>query len=246
MSWTPKVNEKLAEAQPDVEMKGFRKGKVPMALLKKQFGQRLMGEAMQEAVDGAMSEHFEETGDRPALQPDVKMANEDWKEGDDVEVELSYEALPEIPDFDAKDIKLERLVVEGRRRRGGRGAGEPGRERPELRGHKDGAAEDGDQVSSTSSARSTARRSRAASAEDYPLVLGSGQLHPRLRGAAEGREGGRREGRQGHLPRGVPGRASGRQGSDLRVHGEGGEGAEAGRDRRRAGQAAMAPTTWRR
>ena len=34
-----KVNEKLAEAQPDVEMKGFRKGKVPMALLKKQFGQ---------------------------------------------------------------------------------------------------------------------------------------------------------------------------------------------------------------
>ena len=31
-----KVNEKLVEAQPEVEMKGFRKGKVPMALLKKQ------------------------------------------------------------------------------------------------------------------------------------------------------------------------------------------------------------------
>ena len=43
-----KVNEKLAEAAPEVEMKGFRKGKVPMALLKKQFGARLMGEAMQE------------------------------------------------------------------------------------------------------------------------------------------------------------------------------------------------------
>jgi len=27
-----KVNEKLQEAQPDVEMKGFRKGKVPLAL----------------------------------------------------------------------------------------------------------------------------------------------------------------------------------------------------------------------
>ena len=38
-----KVNEKLTEAQPDVEMKGFRKGKVPMPLLKKQFGQRVMG-----------------------------------------------------------------------------------------------------------------------------------------------------------------------------------------------------------
>ena len=52
-----KVNAKLAEAQPGVEMKGFRKGKVPMALLKKQFGQRVMGEAMQESIDGAMSEH---------------------------------------------------------------------------------------------------------------------------------------------------------------------------------------------
>ena len=33
-----KVQEKLVEAQPEVEMKGFRKGKVPMAMLRKQFG----------------------------------------------------------------------------------------------------------------------------------------------------------------------------------------------------------------
>ena len=42
------VDEKLREAQPEVELKGFRKGKVPLPLLKKQFGQRLIGEAMQE------------------------------------------------------------------------------------------------------------------------------------------------------------------------------------------------------
>ena len=53
-----KVNEKLQEAQPDVEMKGFRKGKVPLALLKRQFGQRILGEAMQETIDGAMSKAF--------------------------------------------------------------------------------------------------------------------------------------------------------------------------------------------
>ena len=49
-----KVQEKLLEAQPEVEIKGFRKGKVPLAILKKQFGQRLMGDAMQDAIDGAM------------------------------------------------------------------------------------------------------------------------------------------------------------------------------------------------
>ena len=81
-----KVEEKLKEAQPTVEMKGFRKGKVPMALLRKQYGQRIMGEAMQESIDGAMSKHLEESGDRPAAQPEMKMVDADWKEGDDVAV----------------------------------------------------------------------------------------------------------------------------------------------------------------
>ena len=67
-----KVQEKLLEAQPEVEIKGFRKGKVPLAILKKQFGPRMMGDAMQDAIDGAMKDHFDATGDRPALQPDVQ------------------------------------------------------------------------------------------------------------------------------------------------------------------------------
>ncbi len=135
-----KVNEKLTEAQPEIEMKGFRKGKVPMPLLKKQFGQRLMGEAMQETIDGAMSKHFEDSGDRPALQPEVKMTNEDWKEGDDVHVEMSYEALPEIPEVDLSAISLEKLVVKAGRRRHRRGAGQPGGERAGFRAAQEGHA----------------------------------------------------------------------------------------------------------
>ena len=106
-----KVDEKLNEAQPNVEMKGFRKGKVPMAILKKQFGPRVLCEAMQESVDGAMNKHFEKSGDRPAMRPDIKMTNEDWKEGDDVSVELFYEALPEIPDLEFSKVKLKKMIV---------------------------------------------------------------------------------------------------------------------------------------
>ena len=105
------VEDKLREAQPEVELKGFRKGKVPLPLLKKQFGKRLMGEAMQESIDGAMSKHFENSGDKPAMQPEVKMTNEDWQEGDDVHVDLSYEALPDVPEINLKSIKLERMVA---------------------------------------------------------------------------------------------------------------------------------------
>jgi len=93
-----KVTEKLKDAQPDVEMKGFRKGKVPMALMKKKFGQSVLGEAMQEAIDGAMGEHFEKSGDRPAMQPKVEMIDgENWKEGDDVAVDVGVRVLNRVP-----------------------------------------------------------------------------------------------------------------------------------------------------
>jgi trigger factor len=172
-----KVNEKLVEAQPEVEMKGFRKGKVPMALLKKQFGQRLMGEAMQEAIDGAMNKHFEDSGDRPALQPEVKMTNEDWKEGDDVNVEMSYEALPEIPDVDLSGVELEKLVVKADDASVDEALESLAATAQDFE-TKDGAAEDKDQVVIDFLGKVDGEAFDGGAAEDYPLVLGSGSFIP--------------------------------------------------------------------
>ena len=175
-----KVNEKLAEAQPEVEMKGFRKGKVPMALLKKQFGPRILGEAMQEAIDGAMSNHFEESGDRPAMQPEVKMTNENWKEGDDVEVAMSYEALPEIPELDSKSLKLEKLVVKPSEADVDEALGNLAESSQNFEPRKKGSkAKDGDQVVIDFSGSVDGEVFEGGTAEDYPLILGS-LVHPRL------------------------------------------------------------------
>jgi len=174
-----KVNEKLAEAQPEVQMKGFRKGKVPMALLKKQFGPRLIGEAMQEAVDGAMSKHFEDSGDRPAMQPDVKMTNEDWKEGDDVEVEMTYEALPEVPDIDFKQIKLEKLVVKADDAAVTEALESLAETAQTFDDRKKGSkAKDGDQVVIDFLGKLGDEPFEGGAAEDYPLVLGSDSFIP--------------------------------------------------------------------
>ncbi|GGL86448.1 trigger factor [Pseudooceanicola nanhaiensis] len=173
-----KVNEKLVEAQPEIEMKGFRKGKVPMALLKKQFGQRLIGEAMQEAIDGAMNKHFEDSGDRPALQPNVQMKDgETWKEGDDVVVDMTYEALPEIPEVDLSDIALEKLVVKADDASVTE-ALENLAENAQNFETKDGAAEEGDQVVFDFVGKVDGEPFEGGAAEDYPLVLGSGQFIP--------------------------------------------------------------------
>ncbi|WP_299144973.1 trigger factor [uncultured Tateyamaria sp.] len=174
-----KVNEKLVEAQPEVEMKGFRKGKVPMALLKKQFGQRLMGEAMQESIDGAMSDHFEASGDRPAMQPEVKMTNEDWKEGDDVNVEMSYEALPDIPEVDLSGITLERLVVKADDAAIDETLTSLAENAQDFSSRKKGnKAIDGDQVVMDFVGKVDGEAFEGGSAEDYPLVLGSNSFIP--------------------------------------------------------------------
>ena len=174
-----KVNEKLAEAQPSIEMKGFRKGKVPMALLKKQFGPKLLGEAMQEAVDGAMTKHFEDTGDRPAAQPEVKMTNEDWTAGDDVLVEMNYEALPDIPDTDLSGVKLERLVVEADDDAVQEALDSLAESAQDFADRKKGSkAKDGDQVVIDFVGKIDGEAFDGGSAEDYPLVLGSNSFIP--------------------------------------------------------------------
>jgi trigger factor len=173
------VNGKLAEAQPTVEMKGFRKGKVPMALLKKQFGQRLLGEAMQETIDGAMSKHFNDSGDRPAQQPDVKMTNEDWKEGDDVEVEMSYEALPTIPDVDFKAIDLEKLVAKADEAAVDEALANLAENAQDFKDRKKTAkAKDGDQIVFDFLGKVDGEAFDGGASEDYPLVLGSNSFIP--------------------------------------------------------------------
>ncbi len=174
-----KVNEKLAEAQPEIEMKGFRKGKVPMALLKKQFGQRVMGEAMQESIDGAMNDHFTASGDRPAMQPEVKMTNEDWKEGDDVEVSMSYEALPDIPEVDFSKVKLEKLVVKAEEEAVNEALGNLAETAQDFKARKKGSkAKDGDQVVMDFVGKVDGEPFDGGAAEDYPLVLGSNSFIP--------------------------------------------------------------------
>lgn len=174
-----KVNEKLLEAQPTIEMKGFRKGKVPMAMLKKQFGPRVLGEAMQETVDGAISKHFETSGDRPASQPDVKMTNDDWKEGDDIEVAMSYERLPDVPEVDFRSIKLERLVTTVSDSEVDEALGNLANSANNFEDRKKGAkAKSGDQVVINFLGKVDGEAFEGGAAEDYPLVLGSNSFIP--------------------------------------------------------------------
>lgn len=175
-----KVQEKLIEAQPEIEMKGFRKGKVPMAILRKQFGTRLLSDAMQDAIDGAMKSHFDATGDRPAMQPEVRMVGgESWSEGQDVVVEMSYEKLPPIPEVDSTAITLDRLVVKADDSAVEEALKNLAETAQVFEDRKKGSkAKDGDQVVIDFKGSVDGELFEGGSAEDYPLVLGSNSFIP--------------------------------------------------------------------
>ena len=105
------------------------------------------------------------------------MTNEDWKEGDDVQVEMSYEALPEIPELDLKSVKLEKLVVKAKDEDIDEALENLAKNAQDFEA-KDGAAEDGDQVVFDFVGKVDGEAFEGGSAEDYPLVLGSGSFIP--------------------------------------------------------------------
>ncbi len=175
-----KVTEKLIEAQPEVEIKGFRKGKVPMAMLRKQFGPRVLGDAMQDAIDAAMKSHFDASGDRPAMQPKIEMKNgETWKEGQDVTVEMTYEALPAIPEVDVSKVKLDRLVVKAADKDVDEALENLSKSAQSFEDKKKGSkAKDGDQVVIDFKGSVDGDYFEGGTGEDYPLVLGSKSFIP--------------------------------------------------------------------
>ena len=102
-----KVEERLQELAKTAQMPGFRPGKVPVSLLKKQYGQALFGEAVEQIVNSGTAKAIEDRGLRPALQPRVDLKQ--LEEGKDVEFEVAIEVLPEIGKLDFSEIELERL-----------------------------------------------------------------------------------------------------------------------------------------
>ena len=189
-----KVTEKLEEARKDFQMKGFRKGKAPASLMKKLFGKSVLGEAMQESIDKAMRDHFEASGDRPALQPQVKVENEDWQEGQDVEVSMTYEALPQVPEVAFSELALEKLVVEIEDAAVDEALGNLAATAKTYEDRAEGAsAEEGDQVVIDFAGSVDGESFEGGAAEDFPLVLGSGGFIPGFEGQLVGLKAGEKK-----------------------------------------------------
>jgi trigger factor len=103
------VVERLTEIGNSVRIPGFRPGKVPIALLKKRYGDAVKGEVLERTIQDSWQQALTDKGLRPAAQPKVEIVT--FEEGADLEYKLAVELLPDIDPVDFSKIELERRVV---------------------------------------------------------------------------------------------------------------------------------------
>jgi trigger factor len=104
------VQRRLTDLRREVRLPGFRPGKVPLTVLRKRFGQSVMGEVLERVVGDSSVAAMRERNLRPALQPKVEIVS--FNEGTDLAYRMAVEVLPEIQPMNFSELELERLKPE--------------------------------------------------------------------------------------------------------------------------------------
>ena len=103
------LNQKYDEIKKDVVLKGFRPGKVPTEVLKRQFGKAVYGEVIDKVLKDTTTKVLEEKKIKPAGQPKIDLKT--FGEGKDLEYVITVTELPSIELSSFSKIKLDEYVV---------------------------------------------------------------------------------------------------------------------------------------
>jgi len=179
-----RFSTRLNEMKGQVQLKGFRKGRVPEAHLKKIYGKSLMAEIVQQVVQESSSKAIKDRNERPAFQPDIEFP-EDSDEIEsvingksDLTYKLSFEIIPEIKLVDMSTLKLERLSVEADDEDINEALEGLAEHNVTYEAQQDRVAENGDQVTMDFIGKIDGEAFEGGSGEDIKLVLGSNSFIP--------------------------------------------------------------------
>ncbi len=110
-----KLDAKIKEMQPQVSLKGFRPGKVPVSHIRKMFGPSIMKDVVEDVVNETSQQAINDNNIRPAGQPkiDLRANGEEVTKGKaDLEYQLTVEMIPEFEPVDPASLKFTRLTSE--------------------------------------------------------------------------------------------------------------------------------------
>ena len=104
-----KLEDKLKELQTEVNLKGFRPGKVPQSVIKSQFGKSIYGEVIDKLLQESSMKAIKEKGIKIAGQPKIDLKT--FGEGKDLVYEMQVDSLPEIKLKTFENIKATEFKI---------------------------------------------------------------------------------------------------------------------------------------
>jgi trigger factor len=169
------VEERLKSMAPRTKVHGFRPGKVPLRVVRQMYGKQVREEVLGELIQNSFIETVQKEELRPAGGPQVER-NQDAP-GEAFEYSATFEVYPDIEIKPLEELEVKRVsaeiadadvdrVVENMRRQ--RTRWEPAER----------AAEEGDRVNVSFVGTIDGETFPGGKADDYPLILGSGQMIP--------------------------------------------------------------------
>lgn len=178
-----KVEARIAEITPTLNLKGFRPGKVPAGHVRKMFGRSLMSEVVEQTITETTQKVLSDNNLRPAGEPDLRPEGDIQQvvEGKaDLSYEIALEVIPEFEPVDFSGISLKRPVYEPTDKEVDEAVAELAESSKtyEPRKGKTTKAKEGDQLLIDFVGRVAGEVFEGGSAEDATLTLGSGQFIP--------------------------------------------------------------------
>jgi len=174
-----KVNElvdaKLKEAARTVRMDGFRPGKVPLRMVKQRYGQQIRQDVYGELIQSSFYEAATQENLRPVGEPSIELREEEAEGG--LAYTATFEVMPELEVADLSALEIKRPVTEVTDEDIDRMIEKLREQRTEWN-DVDRAAQDGDRVTLDFTGIMDGEAFEGGSANDIPLVLGSGTMIP--------------------------------------------------------------------
>jgi len=112
-----KLVERLNSLKNEVNIKGFRPGKVPVSHLRRLFGRSTMAEIVQTTLSEVARDTLASRGEKAAVPPDFKLPEDEQASNKildgaaDLAYTMSYEILPKVELADFKKVSVERPTV---------------------------------------------------------------------------------------------------------------------------------------
>ena len=165
------MDKKYEEIKGTVNLKGFRPGKVPKEVLKRQFGKAVFGEVLDKVLKDTSTKALEEQKIKPAGQPKLDLKT--YGEDKELEYVLSVTELPKVEVKSLESIKFDQYTVKIDKSETDKRIKEIAKNQPSFKeANPDTKAKDGDQVTIDYKATVDGNDFKGSEGKNTQLTLG--------------------------------------------------------------------------